>query len=413
MKIMKKVFVLQLFVVILLFVSCSKPVEDGPPPKADRTVVVYMAADNNLSSYAKQNILSMIRSVPTNVNLLVYINLPGKTSRLLKILHEDIPESVNDLDSYIDKQQVIKAYGDDNAASADVMRTVLVDALESFPAESYGLILWSHGWGWLPAGSKVRSMALTSLLRKATDIYPEVSLTKYFGVDENNYMEISELVSALPSNVQFEFIMFDACFMANVETLYDMRRNAKYIIASPAEVLASGFPYEDMVPLFFAKPFSPDKVCQTFMEFYRQSQNYAFDGNRWAASAAISYVVASELDALATVVKNINSTVAELSLADANRVQTYEQAQAHVFYDMQDYMQKRCRVAYPELYDSFYMQLKKTVPYFDCTEELYGRTGCIGFYTVNLSCGLSAYIPVNSNFDAAYYKTEWYNAVRP
>lgn len=411
---MKKLFVFLAFISTVMFVSCSKDGDGGPQPKADRTVLVYMAADNNLSYNAKSNIISMIRSVPDGVNLLVYINLPGRTSRLLKISHENIPISVSDLDSYIDKQQAVKTYSDDNAASPDVMRGVIGDAIRLYPAESYGLILWSHGLGWIPAGTSVRSMASTSLLKiEDTDAHPGASQTKYFGVDENHYMEISELVSALPSGVQFEFIMFDACFMANVETLYDMRSNAKYIIASPAEVLASGFPYEDMVPLFFAKQFSPVKVCDAFMTFYRQPGNYAFDGSRSGASAAISYVVAPELDALAASVKAINSVTAELPVTDAKNVQTYEKANKHVFYDMQDYIQKRSYASHPELYDAFYTQLKKTVPHYGCTEELYGRTGSIGFYTVKVSCGLSAYIPVNSDFDAAYYETNWHKAVRP
>ena len=92
---------------------------------------------------------------------------------------------------------------------------------KEYPADSYGLVLWSHGTGWLPS-----------------DIY---SYLRSFGQDgKNNFMEINDLASAL-SKYHFDFILFDACYMSCAEVTYAFRGCADYIIGSLTEILANSF----------------------------------------------------------------------------------------------------------------------------------------------------------------------------
>ena len=85
---------------------------------------------------------------------------------------------------------------------------------ENYPAKKYALVLWDHGGG---------------------------SKTGLF-IDElfsNDIMQLNELGDALQdSGVYFETILFDACMMANLETAYAIRDNAKWMVAS--EELVSG-----------------------------------------------------------------------------------------------------------------------------------------------------------------------------
>ena len=41
----------------------------------------------------------------------------------------------------------------------------------------------------------------------------------------------------------FDYILFDACLMSQVEVAYELRDTADYLILSPAEVMSAGFPY--------------------------------------------------------------------------------------------------------------------------------------------------------------------------
>jgi RHS repeat-associated protein len=47
------------------------------------------------------------------------------------------------------KMMQVKQYAIQNSARWEVLQTVVEDAISSFPARTYGLILWSHGTGWL------------------------------------------------------------------------------------------------------------------------------------------------------------------------------------------------------------------------------------------------------------------------
>ena len=50
-------------------------------------------------------------------------------------------------------------------------------------------------------------------------------------------MEIDDLAKGLPDDL-FDFILFDACYMASVECTYELRNKAEYILASPTETMA-------------------------------------------------------------------------------------------------------------------------------------------------------------------------------
>ena len=75
------------------------------------------------------------------------------------------------------------------------MYKVIKETTELFPAESYGLVLSSHGTSWLPGNfSSLRS----------------------FGEENGQYMEITEMNEAL-EGFHFDFMLFDACYMSGIE----------------------------------------------------------------------------------------------------------------------------------------------------------------------------------------------------
>lgn len=87
---------------------------------------------------------------------------------------------------------------------------------EKYPARKYALVLWDHG-----GGSK-------------TGIF----IDELFAGD---VMYLDELHDALQDGgVSFEAVLFDACLMANVETAYAIKDNAKWMIASEEVVAGKG-----------------------------------------------------------------------------------------------------------------------------------------------------------------------------
>ncbi len=172
------------------------------------TLMVYMCGSNLESDggYASSDLEEMLKSsLADEVNLLVYTGgakrwfdygISNKTNQIYKIENHKLNLVATDIG--------VKAMGNPNT-----LLEFLNFGKENYPAQKYSLIMWDHGGG-----------------------------ADYgFGLDElankNDALLIDEMKQALDSFGQkLEFIGFDACLMANLETAYALKNNANYLIAS-------------------------------------------------------------------------------------------------------------------------------------------------------------------------------------
>ena len=74
--------------------------------------------------------------------------------------------------------------------------------------------------------------------------------------------------SILEKMPHLKFIMADCCHFMCLESLYELRSVADYVIGSPAEIPGEGAPYKDVVPAMFEK----DTFYNTIVEKYHASQ---------------------------------------------------------------------------------------------------------------------------------------------
>jgi hypothetical protein len=125
----------------VLFVSCSK--EDiADEDTAIRTIIVYMAADNDLSADALTDIEEMKQGFSeTGVRLTVFVDVPDEAPYLLEIGKN--------------KSERIKTYDELNSADVETLQKVINEIVALYPAGEYGLILWSHGTSWLACRSDI------------------------------------------------------------------------------------------------------------------------------------------------------------------------------------------------------------------------------------------------------------------
>ena len=237
------------------------PDPDPDPIYADRTVLVYMAV-SNLTTQADLNLADMTSAMEgVSGNLIAYVNrYPGNA--VLYRINDDLTMTE------------VAQYGQEDPASVDVLQRVWNTTLQQFPADSYGLVMWGHATGWVPADLNImnqRSKPLTEegiswsqgMERQIWKQMPNALPTKSYG----GKMEISELASALPEGRKIEFMLFDACFMSSIEALYDLRNTAQYIIASPTEVMGNGFPYADITPMFFSEKLKLTRYLSSVCRF--------------------------------------------------------------------------------------------------------------------------------------------------
>lgn len=361
--------------VALSLASCEKETEPKPePPTPDteqpqplttsHTLMIIMQGNNGLAEFMDSNLQRIITAyydVPSDIGRIVVFYDRGNYTRLTELY----------LDDGMAKQRLIEEYPTSTSTvDKEFLKGVVQRMKEEAPAESYGLIMSSHGGGWVPAD--LYDVYLLGEGSRATT--PSVR-PLFFGQDDADCMELPDLVDALDST-HFKYIIFDACMMANIEGLYDMRDAADYIIASPTEILGAGFPYEDFIPMLFERTDHKLKeVCQAYMEYYSDS------------AGTISLIDCSKIDALAEVMKRVYN---ETTNIDVSTIQAYDNFPYHLYFDLGHYVES---VASGDTLKTFNDALEDVVIYKGHTDTFFTVTGAEDAYIpITNYSGLSCYI---------------------
>ena len=308
------------------------------------------------------------------------------------------------------------------AVDPQVMKEVLDYVKGKFKAERYGLILSSHGSGWLPTGyvqdaDVARWMHFHETGVGTAKRAPSYSVrrfpaldgpaTKTFGaeyhgtyrIDADDYeMSIPHLAEALGTG--WNFIVFDACFMASVEVVYELRHFADVLCVSAAEVISSGFNYRNMTDIVFRRKMNPEDICRSFFNLYK-GQTGAWQ------SATIANVRTAGLDDLAQTCKALALKYkAGLAAVDTNAVQLFSRGGRKWFFDLQDIFAK----SGISPADSAILQqsLDACISYKAATPKLFEGSSS-GELEVKAFCGLTMYLPaINNRVLSDYYKqTAW------
>lgn len=109
------------------------------------------------------------------------------------------------------------------------LRAFLSYGVDNFPAAHYGVIIWNHGGG-------VRGVAFDELY-------------------DGDSLSVADLARAFSeSGMQAEFIGFDACLMATIETAMALAPYAEYMIASEEVEPGEGWDYEALLSHVIANP---------------------------------------------------------------------------------------------------------------------------------------------------------------
>jgi hypothetical protein len=338
-----------------------------------------MAADNSLYNNAKIDIREILKgTIPEGNNLLVYLDAPSWSADSIPKLYQ------------IQGGQLvsIKQYKQHNSASPEVLKDVIEYTINTFQAESYGLILWSHGTGWLP-----EKTFDTLKTQKATLHY--APLTKSFGKDEIQEINIMDLATALP--IKFEYLIFDACLMSNIEVLYQLRNKAGIIIASPTETLVDGFPYDKIAPFLFKTTPQYFEIAQAYMSHYKNKTGPL-------QSATIAVVDTKLLEPFVETLRKIVESGNIVTLTDKSTIQSYDMLHPSVFYDLLDCL--GYFITNEQQLTLIKQQLSRMVLYNDFTPYFLLE------YSIVKSCGISVYISTaNDELNEKYKQFDWYRDI--
>ena len=278
---------------------------------------------------------------------------------------------------------------------------MLREVAAEYPADSYGLIFFSHASGWLPAG------ALQNPAPRSRSV----------GVDDGDAgraeMDIAEFAAAIPGGM-FDFIVFETCLTAGVEVAYELRGKSDYMLASSAEIISPGF-----TPVY---PSALRLLCDTSVEMRTALEGF---GRAYMDYVVANYTGARRSATLSlTDIREISPLAARMQAAlrthsaeapDLSRLQHFDRPGSYGdspalprFFDLGEWAE--LRVA-PAGYAALRAQLERTVVWKAATETF--MNGYNGF-AIRRHSGLTTYVEQDAfpDLNEAYRRSAWYRATR-
>lgn len=384
------------------FFACSKE-DDAPviiPPYAEsRTVMMYMVAENSLNENVDADVREILLGMDNDTlkagdRLVIYVD-DVSLPRIYVVDKNTKATKLSELDP-------VKKYEEDmNSSSAQQLATFIDYAMLHYPADSYGLVMWSHASGWIPssyAGDRRKSFGVDNGRNSSSNYL------------SGHQMNIDDMADALDNVLQgktLDFIFFDACLMQNIEVAYELRHATKYVIAPPSEILSSGANYKMMVTAMMREN---DYVDQMLSAYYQAYVNTFY-------GVVISAIKTEGLDELAAKTRTIVAAhKSEMLGLDTSSLQNYFlyptwSSSIPDFLDMQGIMLKI-------LDDAEFAQWK------DLTSTMITCKHAGKWYSQhprktlpiddNQCCGVTMFIPFEkygSSFNEDYLNTSWAKAV--
>ena len=365
-------------------ISCSDDGDDAPRP--GRAVLVYMAANNNLGDggSATSDLREMMEGSKTLAaeNRLYVFLRHRNTTCIYQVLRGDTIR----LHAFED--------GTRSSDSRTLHRALAWMMSEAEDADDYGLVLWGHSTGW-----EVKGPGTAGSRRRAYD--QERADGTYA------YMDIADMAEALDGLPRLRFIFADCCVFQCVETAYELRSAADYIVGSPAEIPNDGAPYNTVVPALFGRG---EAFYEAIVDCYY---------NDYSGRLPLSVIRTDQLDPLAAATSTAMGTFVTAG--------EYQQTDSLIYYfdrnmvDMNDYIRTN---ATGEVYSTWREQFDRAVVYkrfaatwmtdavgqhvrfgdFKATEEKYGGMSMFVYQQPTTTFLRS----LNANIS----QTGWYGAAR-
>jgi len=251
------------------------------------TVLIYMAADNDLLPFADRNI-EQLKQVGSSNNLNILVHLHTHRPRSNKVTKK----------LFIQKDRILQI-GPDECKDSGSEQT-LIDAcnwaLNDFNAKHFVLVFWNHGSGDInPLRGKSinpsmlfnynkqynileldRSIGLLDLLESAE--MPPCHRGVCFDETTGNYLNDEKLkkaleyVNAVPlKGKKIDYILWDTCMMGGIGTIHNCSKYATRIVVSEEVVLGTGYNYTKLLKPLAQNQIELHQLAQHVVSTYEET----------------------------------------------------------------------------------------------------------------------------------------------
>jgi hypothetical protein len=399
-EIMKRKDIIRQIIIVLagavLTTACSSSDKEEVTPPAKRTVMVYMAAENSLSSYAQQDINEMIdgvKSISKWDNLIVFVDRASTREKPFIIRLRDDKNAPAD---------TIRKYEQDFVSSdPERMKEVLSWMMSNYPADDYGLVMWGHANGWVIMDANRRALAVDTGNNSTSGAGVWLELPDF-----------RKVLEALPHPLKFVFA--DCCNVQNLEVAYELKDVIQYLIASPAAIPGTGAPYKMIVPDLFTYDDNQlcDKVCTDYHDIVDNENGHL----------PIAAIRTSAMPQLAAATKKILKSIYETNtpINVDGLIYYYRYSykpEENVMYDINDFLLRHAQEAdYQEWLTAFNAAVvcKKMSKKWEVQGGLdfdFGEITEERFGGVSMFIPLERYENTMLKYNTLIKQTAWYQAV--
>ena len=413
----KKLFTLFICMISLAmtFTGCSEEAFDTDSVNKQTILVFYPwtgdKSRTGLLGDLQNNIDSICdgiidRKGLNNSRVLVFLSDKYNHSTLYDLQYNATTKSVD--------RVPLKEYEGASYASAEGIADIMNEVKTQASALNYALIVGVHGCGWTYASdwSRYPYYARPSVTRPSDNNFsgiqfgpdPNAPLTRFFGSVSlaENAMDISTLAEGIrESGLKMQYILFDACYMSNIETAYELKDVTNYMIASGSEIMAAGLPYRSMWSYLNSPTPNYSGIVSTSVNFYKNNSSAPF--------CNLAAIDCRQVEKLAGVMKEINAQYQLSASVSLDSIQHLDGFRPNLFYDLETYVDSLHPSGY--LLDQFKSQLKLTIKASDHTEEAYTCIYSSDSFKIKNYCGITISDPSQHSVAIkGREKTGWWKA---
>lgn len=398
----------------MTFTGCSEEAFDTDSVNKQTILVFYpwtgSQSSTGLLGYLQNNIDSISdgiidRKGLNNSRVLVFLSDKYNHSTLYDLQYNATTKSVD--------RVPLKEYEGASYASAEGIADIMNEVKTQASALNYALIVGVHGCGWTYASdwSRYPYYARPSVTRPRDNNFsgiqfgpdPNAPLTRFFGSVSlaENAMDISTLAEGIrESGLKMQYILFDACYMSNIETAYELKDVTNYMIASGSEIMAAGLPYRSMWSYLNSSTPNYSSIVSTSVNFYKNSS---------APFCNLAAINCRQVEKLASVMKDINAENQLQASVNLDSIQHLDGFRPNLFYDLETYVDSLHPSGY--LLDQFKNQLKLTIKASDHTDEAYTCIYSSESFKIKNYCGITISDPSQHSVAIkGREKTGWWKA---
>lgn len=311
---MNKYLTLLTIIIILLFSSCDI---ENSYSQSDWTLMFYLGDDTSNTLGLTYDVIELADEDvnTTDIRIIILYDGPDDGDSCIEIL--DSPFSSNVRTISIDNTDIETTSSKEvDMADQDTLKYFIEYVKQKAPADNYALYFGSHATGFT-------TESLSGLIVENGDDDKN---------DDTAMLSISEIADAVKDTGGVSLITFDACNIGNIETIYELKDAAYYIIASPELIPGPGNDYTGFVEAAYtAVDLTTETLgkvtLQAYYDYYNDEDNNYYESRSYQQlynTELISTIV--ESDSFETEIANFitNKTGSDTTFNSDNYTNIYD-----------------------------------------------------------------------------------------